>query len=105
MPVSSMPTSTSTSTSTSTVTTSTSSVTATSSQSELTSLKAAIAAQTPVSAGPVSLVDRLAMRAGLALILWSRGRAVAASGTTRIDDSDARDWRTSRPLRQQRPFC
>ena len=72
------------------------------SQSELTSLRAAVAAQTPVPTGPVSFVDRLAMRAGLALILWSRGHG--ATGSERAAAAPG-DWRTVRPIRQQRPFC
>lgn len=75
------------------------------SQSELTSLRAAIASQTAVPGGPVTLLDRLAMRAGLALILWSRGRSAATAGAGRTTDRGPRDWRSGRPLRQQRPFC
>ena len=76
------------------------------SQNELTSLRAAIAAQAPVPTGSVTMLDRLAMRVGLALILWSRGHTLGTP-SSRIDSVDGSgvDWRSLRQVRQQRPFC
>lgn len=75
------------------------------SQSELTALRAAIALRAPVPAGPVSILDRLAMRVGLALILWSRGHRIATGHAGRTVDFRVRDLRFARYVAQQRPFC